>query len=336
TADLYRDMDVARLGAALDVRYAIVGRVQQGDGELRASVQLVDTATRATLWSDTVRRETGEPARLADEMARGLARMGDITIVYAEARQLRRDPDRPPEMRELLLRARVLEMRTYLRENVAAARRLYEEALKRAPNNTAAMLGIARMNIVASMNFIDVDSPPDLARAEGLLTEVLRRNPNWAMAHYTLGLLQKHRRQYAASLQSFQRAVELSPTFLQAQGQIGVAFTRMGQPEKGLEAIRAAIRVSTPNDPGMGVLYLFAAEAELELGHQQAALDWALRANTFMPGSGLAQAWIASIYAYMGDQANAAKYVAALKAIAPARAQSLADRKTAPGAPARP
>ena len=168
SADLYRDrdVDVAKLGAELDVRYAIVGRVQHGDGELRASVQLVNTATRATLWSDSVRRETGEPARLADEMARGLARMLGLNIVYAEARQLRRDPNRPPELRELLLRARVLEIRTYLRENVASAQRLYEEVLQRSPQNASAMLGVARMNIIASMNFLDPDTPPDLKRAE--------------------------------------------------------------------------------------------------------------------------------------------------------------------------
>jgi len=339
TADLYRDrdVDVAKLGAELDVRYVIVGRVQQGDGELRASVQLVDTATRATLWSDTVRRETGDPARLADETARGLVRMIDLNILYAEVRKLRRDPDRPPELRELLLRARVLDIRSYLRENVAAAQRLYEEALRRAPHNATAMLGVARTNIVGAMNFIDPETPPDLERAEALVTEVLRRYPNSPAAHATLGLLQKHRRQLTASLQSFQRALELSPTFIGAQGQIGVILTRLGQPEKGLEAIREAMRVTTANDPGMGFLYLYAAEAELELGHQQAALDWALRANSFMPGSALAQAWIASIYADMGDHANAAKYVAALKAISPAGAQRLADRKPTPpaGAPPR-
>jgi DNA-binding SARP family transcriptional activator/TolB-like protein len=338
TADLYRerDVDVAKLGAELDVRYAIVGRVQPAEGGLRVSVQLVDTATRATLWSETVRRETGEPAQLADEMARGLARMLDINIVYAEARQLRRDPNRPAEVRELLLRARVLEIRSYLRENVASAQRLYEEVLQRSPHNATAMLGVARTNVVAAMNFLDPDIPPDLKRAESLLNEVLRRNPNWAMAHYTLGLLQKHRRQQAASLQSFRRATELSPTFLGAQGQVGVLLTRMGQPEKGLETIRAALRVATPNDPGNGFLYLFAAEAELELGHQQAALDWALRAGSFMPGSALAQAWIASIYADMGDQPNAAKYVAASKTISPTYAQRIADRKAPAGVPPRP
>jgi adenylate cyclase len=333
TADLYRDrdVDIASLGPELDVRYAIVGRVQQSERGVRASVQLVDTATRAPLWSDTVRRETGEPAQLADEMARGLARMLDINMVYAEARKLRHDPNRPPELRELLLRARVAEMRGYLRENVVTARRLYEEALQRAPHNATAMLGVARTNIMAAMNFVDVEPAPDLQRAEPLLTEVLRRYPNWAMAHFTLGMLQKHRRQQVAALQSFQRAGELSPTFLGAQGQVGLLFTRMGQPEKGLETIRAALRIATPNDPGNGFLYLFAAEAELELGHQQAALDWALRAGSFMPGSALAQAWIASIYADMGDRSNAAKYAAASRTISPAYAQRLADRKPPPG-----
>src|SRR5262249_56545414 len=131
----------------------------------------------------------------------------------------------------------------------------------RAPTKATAMLGVARMNILASMNFIDVDTP-DLKRAEGLLNEVLRRYPNWPMAHYTLGLLQKHRRQLTASLQSFRRAAELSPTFTGAQGQVGVVLTRTGQPQKGLETIREAIRVSLPNDPGVGFLYLYAAEAE--------------------------------------------------------------------------
>jgi DNA-binding SARP family transcriptional activator/TolB-like protein len=335
TADLYhdREVDVAKLGAELDVRYAIAGRVLAGDGELRADVQLVDTATRTTLWSDRVRRELGDPAKVADEIARGLARMLAFNVSYAELRNVRRDPGRPPELRELLLRAHVVELRSYLPQNVTTALRLYEQALQRAPHNATAMLGVARLNILASMNFIDVETPPDLARAESLVNEVLRRYPGWAGAHYALGLLQKQRRQYVSSLRSFERSLELNPTFLPAQAQVGVILTRMGQPDKGLATLRDAMRVATTNDPVTGYLYLFAAEAELELGHQQAALDWALRANSSMPGAALAQAWLASVYAEMGDQANSARYVTMLKTIAPAAAQRLAERKPPPGPP---
>jgi predicted Zn-dependent protease len=72
--------------------------------------------------------------------------------------------------------------------------------------------------------------------------------------------------------------------------------------------------------------YLFAAEAELELGHERAALDWALRANAFMPGSPLVQAWLASIYATIGDRTNAAKSVAALTKMAPGRTRLFMNR----------
>src|SRR5262249_60276887 len=102
-------------------------------------------------------------------------------------------PTRPAGRRELLLRARVLEMGGYLRENVGTGRRLYEEALQRAPHNATAMLGVARTNIMAAMNFVDVEPAPDIQRAEALLNEGLQRNPNWAMAHYTQGILLQHR-----------------------------------------------------------------------------------------------------------------------------------------------
>jgi predicted Zn-dependent protease len=93
-----------------------------------------------------------------------------------------------------------------------------------------------------------------------------------------------------------------------------------------LEQILQTIRVAIPNDPTLGYWYLFAAEAELELGHERAALDWALRANAFMPRSALVQAWLASIYATVGDKSNAAKYVAALTKMAPGRTQLFMKR----------
>ena len=122
TADLYRDrVDVAKVGAELGVPYAIVGRIQRNAGGVRAEVQLIEAATRVTLWSDQVQREPGEPATLADEVARGFARPVLINIASAEARRLRRDPDRPVEVSDLLLRAQKLTIQ-------AERARLYRQA----------------------------------------------------------------------------------------------------------------------------------------------------------------------------------------------------------------
>jgi tetratricopeptide (TPR) repeat protein len=123
-----------------------------------------------------------------------------------------------------------------------------------------------------------------------------------------------------------QRCLELNPSLLPAQAQIGDILIRTGQPQKGLDQVLQTMRAATSTDPSIGYWYLYAAEAELELGHQRAALDWALRADTFMPGSPLVQAWLAAIYATLGDKPNAAKYAAVLWKTAPDRTRMFMTR----------
>jgi hypothetical protein len=94
---------------------------------------------------------------------------------------------------------------------------------------------------------------------------------------------------------------------------------RTGQPQKGLDQVLQTMRAATSTDPSMGFWYLYAAEAELERGHDKAALDWALRAETFMPGSPLVQAWLAAIYTAVGDKTNGARYAALIRKMAPDR-----------------
>jgi tetratricopeptide (TPR) repeat protein len=187
------------------------------------------------------------------------------------------------------------------------------------------------VQIIATMNFIDIEPQPDLDATERLLGDSLRRFPNLISALFSLALLQKQQHRYQASLRTFQRCLELNPSLLPAQGQIGDLLTRTGQPQKGLQQILQTINGSTPNDPSLGHWYLFAAEAELQLGHDQAALNWALRAETFMPGTPLVMAWLASIYSNMGDHAAAAKYAADLRRAAPLRAELFLKRPPAPG-----
>jgi DNA-binding SARP family transcriptional activator/TolB-like protein len=328
TSDFYRDrqMDVAHLMTDLGVQYAMVGRVQGSDSALRIDFQLVDTATRTNVWSDHVQRERSDPTLVADEAARGIARVLAIEIDRLGALRVRAKPSSELTLRELVGRGYLALHRGSTRENLSDAMTSFDEALRRDPHYQPALLAVARVHIIAAMNFVDLDFSPDLGKAEQLLNASLAKSPNSISALYSLALLQKYRRQYQASMRSLQRCLELNPSFLPAQGQIANILTRMGQPQNGLEQILQTIRVATPNDPTIGIWYLFAAEAELELGHDRAALDWALRANAVTPGSPLVQAWLASIYTAIGDKPNAAKYVAALTKIAPDRTRLFMNR----------
>ena len=179
------------------------------------------------------------------------------------------------------------------------------------------MLGIARVTVMANGNFIELDPPANLDRAERLLDDVLTRQPNSPTAHYIFAQLQRIRGRYPQSLQSFQRALELNPSFIFAHANIGNLLTRMGDPREGLKRIQEYMRMAPPNEPAMGYGHLFAAEAQLALGEKQAALESMLRANALFPGSPRMQGFLAAIYAITGDHANAAKYAAAFRRSAP-------------------
>jgi DNA-binding SARP family transcriptional activator/TolB-like protein len=330
TSDFFGDhkTNVSDLKTGFGVQYAIVGHVQGNDAALKIDLQLVDTATQTNIWSDHLQRERTDPTVAADEASRGIARMLAIEIGRLGVLRERADPISQLTPGELVARGySELQMGT-IRENLSAAMALFEEALRRNPHYQPAILGVARVDIIAAMNFVDLDVSSDLNETERILNETLGKSPNSIPALYSLALLQKYRGHYAASLRSLRRCLELNPSFLPAQGQLGHVLTRMGQPQQGLEQILQTIRTATPNDPTAGYWYLFAAEAELELGHERVALDWALRADTFMPGSPLVKAWLASIYATIGGKSNAAKSVAALTKMTPGRTQLFMQRTT--------
>jgi DNA-binding SARP family transcriptional activator/TolB-like protein len=330
TSDLFGDhkTDVSNLKTDFGVQYAIIGHVQGNDAVLKIDFQLVDTVTRTNIWSGHLQRERTDPAVVADEASRGIARMLAIEIGNLGVRRERANPISQLTTGELVERGySELQMGT-IRENLSAAMALFDEALRRNPHYQPALLAVARVHIIAAMNFVDLDVASDLNETERVLNEILDKSPNSISALYSMALLQKYHGDYAASLRTLNRCLELNPSFLPAQGQVGDVLIRMGQPQHGLEQILQTIRAATPNDPTTGYWYLFAAEAELELRNDQAALDWALRADTFMPGSPLVKAWLASIYATIGDKSNAAKNVAALTKMAPGRTQLFMQRAT--------
>jgi tetratricopeptide (TPR) repeat protein len=286
----------------------------------------VNAATRTNVWSHSLRRERGEAAVVADEAARGIARALGFEIDRLAALAVSAKPRSQLTLAELVSRGYLAIERGKTHDNLAEAMQWFAEALRRNPHYLPALLAVARLHILATLNFVDLDPLPDLSATEQVLNETLAKYPNSMSALYSLALLQKQRRQYQASMRTLQRCLELNPGFLPAQAQIGDLLVRTGQPEAGLAQILQTIRAATVNDPSTGYWYLFAAEAELQLGHDHVALDWTLRADAAMPASPLVQAWLASIYANTGDKPNAARYVAALTRMAPVRTRQFMEQ----------
>jgi TolB-like protein len=106
TTDLYRNRhgDVTQFLTDVGAQYAIAGHIQAADGASRIDVQLVDTASRTNVWSDNLQRERGEPTLVADESARGMARMIAIQINRLSALRAGAKPASQLTTKELVAR----------------------------------------------------------------------------------------------------------------------------------------------------------------------------------------------------------------------------------------
>lgn len=137
-----------------------------------------------------------------------------------------------------------------------------EEARQAEPSNPEARVALARSLIAAG----------NLARAETEIAELLKRAPNAAVVHAVNGTLQASRRNAAAAHSSFERALELSPGFLEALG----GLTYLDLEAKNFASAIARLEAEIIKQPTSAPLLALLARAHGAAG-DEAKVEQALR-----------------------------------------------------------
>jgi len=135
----------------------------------------------------------------------------------------------------------------------------------------------------------------DLAEAERDFEEAIRRMNNQSVvmgddcqanAYEGLGAVYFHRGQFAAALQTLEKAVALDPSLVITQMLLGRSYYELHQNSKAVATLQAALRLK-PQDP---VATLYLGKAELAIGDSQAASDILAKLAESEPSSDVVQA----------------------------------------------
>jgi DNA-binding SARP family transcriptional activator/TolB-like protein len=309
-----RPKDVATIGNELGVRYLLDGTVRIEEDRLHLNVELIDTRSGLQVWSNQFERGPAGSSATRQEVVRGLGRMLEVEMINLNKERIETRSSQPRKMEEVLAAGWGALYASAAADTLPLAEASFREALQRDPEQLSAMLGLAAHHIIAVGNLAVPQREPYLGDAEQLIERILLRRPESSAAYYYRGLLQKLRNEPQPALASFERSVALNPSFAPAYGQIGQVLTSLGRAEEGLEQIRYAMRLS-PQDPTMPSWDIFAGQAELELGHDEEALQWLLRAVALSPNNRLANGALAAAYALAGDRATAELYTTKFKAL---------------------
>jgi DNA-binding SARP family transcriptional activator/TolB-like protein/Tfp pilus assembly protein PilF len=304
-------VDVARLGNELQVRYVLEGSVRLGDDNLRVNVELINPATRLSVWSGRVERRGADRQGVRDEIVSRLACELQFEVLPIESQRLSNDFDADA----LAYRGWAALSQVNL-EGYQEALALFNKALERDPKNLSAQLGIGAYHARMGAQVLDTDPGGHRARAEEILRQVLVRDPESSQAHFYLALALNRLPTLPEALEHLERAIRIDPSDASAHAQIGNGLIRSGKVSEGLEHVRYAMRLS-PRDPIMPVWLEFAGNAELELGDYREAVTMFERSIAVNPRYPRSWAGLVAAYALANQPIEARRAAAKLRTFAP-------------------
>jgi adenylate cyclase len=319
-----KSIDVKQIGKDLGVHYVLEGSAQYSRSKVRVTAQLIYAETGAHLWADQFDADRSDLLEMQDAIVVRLSRaLGfqflAIGIAHAER-------TRPGE-----LDAQDLALRCWMDfangpAKWATASSLCDRALQMDPRNVIALNLVSWFTIFPVIIAQSDDPIAAIRRADELASRALAVDPNDDGAHRSKAwVLMTQNRQEEAIVEA-ERSLALNPSGVDTYAALGVANLFLCRPDRSIEAIDEAIRLS-PRDPFLGGWYEIKAEAYFIMRQDANTIEWIRRsaATTGQIIDPYVALLLASASALSGHQAEAGEAIEAYLADSRAKSRTISQ-----------
>lgn len=253
--------DLRQVVRELGVQNLVDGTVRVEGKRVRIAAELVNAATRETLWSNTYDRELSDILTVQSDVAVQIARALHTTLSPHEQQRLALRPTTNVEAYSLYLQSQQTGPMTDRSRNQAAME-LLRKAIALDPRFATAQARLAYR--LASMGYFDDPSYLDKGIAEA--QAALRIDPNLSAGHFTLATAYSIKGMEAQARQAFLRALELDPNNVTAMDNLSTHEANFGRLDESLYWGRRAFSLSgrAGNDYYHVAVPLFALRADDE------------------------------------------------------------------------
>ncbi|WP_051275235.1 tetratricopeptide repeat protein [Aestuariibacter salexigens] len=229
------------IGKRLDVETVLTGSVRATGSRLKIRVELLDTETGHTLWTENFLRELKDIFELESEIGRAVINL--LQDKYLEAGSFKSlSSTSSTDAYVMYLKGRE-EYRKQTTESMKQARKLFEQAIALDPEYAQGYVGLA--DTIALLGdgptqFGVLANDVSATLAEQNVEKALVREPNMAEAYAILGYIAMIRSQYEGSLSAFDKAIELNPSLAVAYMWKYRALYNLNRYEESFAALQKA------------------------------------------------------------------------------------------------
>ena len=223
------------IAAELNVDAVVEGSVVRSGDRVRVTAQLIDAETDQHLWAENYERDLTDILSLQGEVARAIAREIQVALTPLEEQRLAGGSPVDPEAYESYLMGQY-HLKKESIEGARAAKRHFEAAIARDPDNALAYAGLAEA-LVGWGGFL-LSSDEFEARAEAAALKALEIDDALGEAHLALGGVRWAQWDWEGARKEYERAIELNPSYAEAHHLYAHYLWAMGRAEEGLSENR--------------------------------------------------------------------------------------------------
>jgi adenylate cyclase len=266
-----KNVDVKEIGKDLGVRYILEGSVQRDQKRVRVNAQLIDAETGAHLWADHFEGDIGDLFKLQDEMVANLTNTLQPALESAEEKKSVASQN--PDAIDLTMRGRAI---VFQPGQSQAARELFQRALDLDPNNSQALcwMGWSYLLEYSYSRKPNFDYETNIA---GRADKAIATHPDDICGYNLKGQYLALSSRPTEAVHVADQGIALDPNSAYNYVTRAMADEYSAQFEQDKRDIEQAMRLS-PHDPLLPWWRNLAADAELGLGHVEAARDLSRKA----------------------------------------------------------
>jgi TolB-like protein len=294
---------IRTIGEKLNADYLVTGSVRKAGTRFRITVQLVDSGTEQSVWSERFDRDAVDIFELQDEISEMVAARIEAELGLSEQRKAERRPRKNLGAWDLY-QLGTAEFYKFTRESNLRCQELLRQAIELDPAFASAYSRMAYA-IVLSMIYFDVE--PDEARMDEALAAAQRAielDDQDANSYFTIGRVHLARCEYDQAIDALQYALELNPCLAVTYCGLGDSLAYEGRLDEAIRQFEIAIRLS-PHDPFRWAFYSYRSLAHIFRREFEDAASWARKAIRTPNAQYWARAHLVAALGHLGDAAQA-------------------------------